>query len=518
MVNVKTNRFKGLYRGITIMLAAILILSGCSTKKSETQSPSPNVNQASPKVTTELKKQDLVDLSWYMLKPIDNEKDQAVVEAEANKTINEKINANLHFNFLDNASWNDKMRLMSASGEAYDLVFTAAWTNNLDLNVQRGAFLPLNDLLQKYGQEILKRVDKRAWDAVTYNGQIMAVPGEGPWTQPLGNVFKKDLVEKYNFDYKNAKTIKELEPFLANIKKNEPNITPLLVTAGTTVAGNYLFGYTGLIKGVLYDEKAGKLALEIELPEYQSNIRIIHEYYEKGYIAKDAAIKTDYTAEAKSGKYAVMRDSGGYTEDGSKSTALYGFPTVESLVGYPLIQTGSITSASTAISKTSKNPERAMQLLNLIWQDEKLTNTLAYGTEGKNYKITSGAGTDNPTVVANSGAEQTWAIWHNFLGPLWSQWDSNWNSTASLKQMQDNNNNAKASAVVGFVFNVDPVKSEVAQVSAVYKEATPIINSGSMTEFDAFLAELKQKLKTAGIDKIKDEAQKQLDAWKAKNK
>ncbi|NQX59667.1 DUF3502 domain-containing protein [Paenibacillus qinlingensis] len=514
--NKKTKQVVG---GVVSMgLLVSVVLSGCSTDKKE----EPNATGSSsavPKTTTAVEPtKELVNISWYMRKPIDTMKDQEAIEAEANKTIKSGVNANLHFNFIDAASWEDKMKLMSASGEPYDLVFTSNWTNAIDSNVQKGAFLPLDDLLKKYGQDILAKVDKRAWKSVTYNGKIMAIPGQGPFTTPNGIVFKKDLVTKYNLDYKKIKNLQDLEPYLETIKKNEPTITPLLVTKTVSAPGDFISDHTNVTKGIRYDEKANQFVLETDIPQFVNNYRTMHDYYVKGYVAKDAAIKTDFTAEAKSGKYAIMRDSGGYTEDGSKSTALFGFPTVESLAFYPIIATSNMVGAATAISKTSKNPERAMELLNLVWKDKKLSNTLAYGLEGKNYTVKSGAGTDAMSVDAKSGAEQTWAIWHNWLGPLWDQWDSGWNSKASLEQMQKNNNEAKTSSILGFLFNGEVVKSEIAQVNAVYAELQPILYSGAMPDYDKFLGEMKQRLKDAGLEKIKAEAQKQLDAWKAQNK
>ncbi len=122
--------------------------------------------------------------------------------------------------------------------------------------------------------------------------------------------------------------------------------------------------------------------------------------------------------------------------------------------------------------------------MDLVWSDRYLSNTLCYGLEGKNYTITAGKGTDNPTVAAKTGAEQTWAIWHNWLGPLWDQWDSNWNSAQSLLDMQERNRNATVSKVCGFVFDSTNVKDELAQVSALSGEISPILSTGSMPDFD----------------------------------
>lgn len=525
----KKKASKWLVTGTSAIMAAMLIVVGCSSKEEGGSSPSgspaptePASQAASPSASPEGEAgkgtEEFVKLSWYMPKPIDNMKDQEAVETEANKIIKEQLNASLHLNLIDNAGWEDKMKLISAAGEPYDLVFTTFASNRINDNVQKGAFMPLDDLLQKYGQNILAKVDPRAWKAVTYKGKIMAIPAQTPYSPAGAHVFKKDIVEKYGFDYKSVKSIQDLEPFLAEIKKNEPDMIPLLATANGTASGITLYDYTTITPGISYSELDGSIVKILDVPQNKENYRTINDFYKKGYIAKDAAIKTDYLAEAKSGKYAVMRDSGGYTEDGSKSTATYGFPTVETMSGYPTISTNSMTSAASAISATSKNPERAMMLLNLIWGDKYLLNTLAYGVEGKNYTVKTGnVKEDNPTIEATSGSEQTWAIWHNWLGPLWDQWDSNWNSTAALEAMKANNDNGKPSGILGFIFNSEPVKNEIAQVSALQKESTPILTTGSMPDFEKYYTELQQRMNAAGMDKILAEAQKQFDAWKAEN-
>jgi putative aldouronate transport system substrate-binding protein len=197
-----------------------------------------------------------------------------------------------------------------------------------------------------------------------------------------------------------------------------------------------------------------------------------------------------------------------------------GFKCYESLYLYPLISTNSLFGATNAISATSSHPERVMMLLDLIWEDRYLSNTIAYGVEGLNYTVVSGDLFDpsvDTVVEAKSGDEQTWAIWHNAVGPLWDQWSSNWNTTAALAQMQENNKNAPSSKILGFLFDPEPVKQEVAQFNAIMAEAFPILHSGSAPDVDAYLAESLQKIQSAGGDKIKAEIERQIGAWKADN-
>jgi len=458
-----------------------------------------------------------VTIHWYMPKPIDNIKDQENVEGFANKTFKEKVGASLKFHFIDRAAWEEKMNVMVASGEEYDLVNTSSTTNKFNVNVQRGAFADIKEYLSQYGPDIMAKVDPKAWPSVTLGGQILAVPGQNPYAIPAVMVFKKEFTDKYKFDFKNVKSLADLEPYLETIKKNEPGITPLLSIATNSVSNAPVNKYIDITTGVVYDEEKGKMVFIMDCPETLNSYKLSAKYYQKGYIAKDAATKQDYLAEAKSGKYAVLPDTGAYSEDGSKSSGVYGYPCGETLLGYLPVTTQSMMACMTAVSSTSKHPDKAVELLNLIWKDRFLSNTLAYGIEGVNYEVKSGKGTDNISVIPKSGKEQTWGIWHNWLGPLWEQWDSPWNSTESLVQMQKNNETAKVSDILGFMLDVEPIKNEIAQISAVNKESSSVFATGSAPDVEQYIETIRQKYKEAGIEKVLAEAQAQLDNWK-KNK
>jgi putative aldouronate transport system substrate-binding protein len=85
-------------------------------------------------------------------------------------------------------------------------------------------------------------------------------------------------------------------------------------------------------------------------------------------------------------------------------------------------------------------------------------------------------------------------------------------STAAL------NSGAAASAALGFAFNPDPVKTELAQVESTVKElGNPLIYGSadpadSAAGYDAYI----KKLNDSGMDKLIAEAQKQLNTWAGK--
>ena len=68
--------------------------------------------------------------------------------------------------------------------------------------------------------------------------------------------------------------------------------------------------------------------------------------------------------------------------------------------------------------------------------------------------------------------------------------------------------------MMGFSFNPEPVKNELAQISAVMDEFIPSLMTGSV-DVESTLAQLNEKLDQAGAAKVQAEIQSQLDDWKA---
>ena len=75
------------------------------------------------------------------------------------------------------------------------------------------------------------------------------------------------------------------------------------------------------------------------------------------------------------------------------------------------------------------------------------------------------------------------------------------------------NNSAMASTILGFVFDTEPVKSEIASVSKVVQEYEGLL--GGELPVEETNAEFVEKLKIAGIDTVIAEMQRQVDAFMA---
>ncbi|MBB6672250.1 extracellular solute-binding protein [Cohnella nanjingensis] len=496
-----------------LVVVIVAALAGCSPKSAspgdsanapetkETASPTETSASSGSNAAPADDTKEFVTLTWYMTAPLDPRPNEEKVMKDLNDRLKEKINANVVFKFVDGATYAQKMKVAAAAGEQFDIF--------LDLNqlgfsqiVSSGMALEVDDLLNKYGQDILKKVPDQAWQAVTARGKKFGISNPSAWVSSYNISLRKDIVDKYSIDYQNIHTYDQLEPVLKMLKEKEPNLIPFM--------GDFVSALPNTMDKISpmigYDNLDGQWKSLLDNPEWVKIQKLQHDWYLKGYISKK--LVTDY-AEFKTGKYAGSIYHI-YDASFAKVSTDLGTPMVSTPLDFTNYVTGStIRSAVNYISKTSKHPERAMMLLNLLFKDKDLFNRFCYGLEGDDWNYVSGKGTDNPTIKTKDKLE--WAIWHPFIGSLWDQWPSNWNSQEVLDGLKAAIDKAKYSPYVGFTFDSSPVKKEMAQIDALEPELKTIYMA---KDLDAKMAEYKEKAKKAGLDNVIAEIQKQVDAWK----
>ncbi len=170
------------------------------------------------------------------------------------------------------------------------------------------------------------------------------------------------------------------------------------------------------------------------------------------------------------------------------------------------------TSVMMSIARNSQNPEKAMEFMNLLYTDADVMNLIANGIEGKHYVVN-----DEGTISLPEGVTESnyvfgqWQIGNNFLTHPWEGNDPNY-----WEQMMEHNNNAIVSPAFGFTFNPDPVKTEIAAATNVLNQFRVGLESGTLDPAKSF-PEFNEKLKSAGLDKILAEKQRQYDEWVANN-
>lgn len=510
-------------RVVSLLMAGAMIcasLTGCGGGNSADQAETSNQQQEKTETQTDAEEpakeasEDAVELVWYV-GGSGPQADTDAVLAEVNTYLMEKLNCTLKIVETDFGSYDQKMQMVIGAGEEFDLCYTANWSNNFYNNVNKNAFLELNDLLDTYAPELVDIVPQAGWDAATVSGNIYAVPNMQIWTMTNCISIAQEYVDKYDFDVSSVKELKDLEPLLAAVKADNPEMYPFAADVGGILGMmTQAMGYDELagrhIPGVvMLDDKELKVVNQFELPQVMEHYQLMYDWSQKGYIRPDASTITSYMPDIAAGKHAV-RVVGNLKpgiEVGEKDS-WGGRDVVIVQMSDSWLPTSGITATMTAVSRTSKHPEKAVEFLNLFNTDKYLYNLITQGIEGKHYEKLDG---DYIAPIENSGYAPgaDWMYGNQFMAYLKEgQAADDWEQTTAMNEA------GKTSTAFGFVFDPTAVQNEIASVSAVVEEYQLSLDTGAVDPA-AVMPEFLNKLEQAGSQTIIDEIQRQLDEWNA---
>lgn len=491
-------KIKRVFGLILTVAMAISLLAGCGGGKSAT-----GEDEGVPK--------DSYEIQWYYVSA-NTQADVSSVEAAVNDYLQDKINATLKLNCLDWGTYNNKMNTMIAAGTPFDIVYATSSDVNYDLNALRGAFVPLNDYMDKYLPKTKEALGDDFLNGSQVDGINYALPMNKEKAHQYGFVYRKDIAEKYEFDMSAVKNIWDLEPYLQTIKEKEKEITPLGMTAGNSLVSLLDF-VTVSYPGVFYpDKEDGKIFNMVETPEYLEILKLTRNWFQKGYLRQDVAITSNSETlqmlnQGQFFSYIYVLKPGKDKEMSATST--YELKQIE--LTPPRMANNDVRSALLAISRTSKDPIRVMRFLELLYSDKTLSNLLVYGIEGKHYtKIDD----NTVSVIKNAGYSQA-AEGYKF-GNVFLQYLTVNDTPDKYENFLKFNEAAIPHPSLGFTFDVEPVKSEATSCINIREEFIKTLQTGSVDP-DETLPKLQEKLKQAGVERLLAEMQRQYDVWKENN-
>jgi putative aldouronate transport system substrate-binding protein len=449
------------------------------------------------------KKSNIEEIVWYTFgkKYTDSDK----VHSKMNEIFQEKLGITVKWETVDSGAYSDKINLIISGGEKADICFTSNWLNKYMQNAFKGAYEPLDAMLETKATALKQSLPDFLWDGVKVDGKIYGVPNEQVLYIERGVAIQKKLAEKYNLNSNTIKSFKDLEPFLLDVKKGEKNIFPIRNFSMMDLVYEPIQPTNMGIKKT--DDNLNPVFVE-KTPEYMEFLKLKRDWFKKGLIREDVASVSDDNAEMMGLKYAVFPTVLKEGAEGELKTR-YNAEFILIPVSQPYIMSDVGTASINAVLKQSKNKEKALAVLELMNTNKELYNLKCYGIEGEHYTKNADGKIDR--IPGKYDETQSWAFGNQFNALILSSQSSNiWENTR--KKNQD----AVRSPFTGFKLNAEPVKNQIAQVSAVQKEYG-YLDTGS-AEIESVYNEYISKLKTAGIEDIKAEVEKQLKEWKMKNK
>ena len=417
--------------------------------------------------------------------------------------------------------------LMVSSGEQLDIALTAfTGIGNL---VEDGLILLLDDYLEEYGPDIVSHCGSKV-DGCYYGGTLYALPtcADQVWNT-YGYVMKKSFADKYGLEHDDEKlyTLDELEAMFAKVKEGEGDQFYMTAPWNNTYEPlNYALQEYDPVTGSF---SAGVLMLNrsfedltiynfFETEEYKAFCERMYDWAQKGYIAPDAAVDTEYTNRGNESNYLGWFGYAAPASDMINENSTWNQEVLMYRTVAPFYKQNGGCTVNWNIPITSAHPEKAVEAINYLYKNTDAATLIQYGFEGEEYEVVEDNGTHQ--VIRMLGDDPSELPYTNPYG-LWgdrfdipSVYPSSIDWADRMKAAEAEIPEERKSPALGYSFNAESVSSEIAAVETVMEQYCYSFNAGALDPEKA-LPEFIAALKAAGIDKVIEENQRQIDEWAA---
>lgn len=414
----------------------------------------------------------------------------------------EKIGVRLDVKIAGWADYDQKMNTIVNSGEYFDLMFTNN-TNYIKF-VNLGAFADITDMVQTVTPDLYSFVPEQLWAGAQIHGKVYAVPTYKDSSLTQFYYIDDTYVQKYNIDMSKIDSMQALDPVVREVKEGEgKSFYPLYLDQGSLWNG-FFNEYDGLAAGVQamgvkVDDESRKVICTLEQEDIQENLKLLHSWYTAGIINPDANVVTD------SGKQHMFGNAQGWPSAAVNWAVGQGIDKyIVNKVFGPIYTTETIQGSMNAVSVNSKYKEEALKVLELINTDSKFRDMCAYGVEGNHFEYLEDGSVRKLRDDWSwpSYTQGTFFIMSNQEGTDPNQWD----------EVIQQNEEAVASTCLGFAFDITNVQNEVSNVNTVWDKYKYDLLTGA-SDPEEVLPTCIEELKSAGLDTIIAEAQKQVDEF-----
>lgn len=443
---------------------------------------------------------------------------QDEVFAKANELVQNELGMNLEIIMLGWGDFSDRLNLMLSGGDKLDIL--PITTENMGKYINAGQVVDLSDYIDDYGKDIVDIMGEDIAKCGAVQGFIYGIPANKESASHAGIVMRKDIVDELGIDVDSIHTYADLEPVFAKVKDAHPEMD---VINGTNLI-TQIQDWDPLQDsfGVLMDDGQDTTVVNFyETDLYKQRVHMVHDWYQKGYIKLDAATSNDtsqglvqagslfsYFSPIKPGFLIQENVSCGREmvtayidkDDGRASN---------------IICSNNVNTFDWGIAQQSQDKVKAMQFLNFAYTSPEWNNLMNFGIEGQDYVRVEGSDVliDYPEGVDSSSVyhhNMGWMLPNQFVGYVWNgQPEDVW------EQYKDFNASATYSKAFGFFADTSSVATELTALYSVQAEYAKALETGSVSDVDATLAEFNEKLYTAGLQKVMDLKQEQLNEWLA---
>ncbi|MCR5623389.1 MAG: ABC transporter substrate-binding protein [Treponema sp.] len=448
------------------------------------------------------------------------------VYAKINEILEQKLNCSLKVDWLSWGEHSTKYSLLFSSGEPFDLIFTATSWCHFEQTVGLGGFKTIpEEAIKNCAPGIYSVMPKIAWEQATVDGNIYMIPANFIEVTPDVVAIRGDWMK--NLGYDDINSWDSLSSFFVDCAKSG--------RYGTTNGGDSFFwlwfeskGYD-VVSGapqegtlVLYNQEDPndiRLRYVVDWEEFADYCRTAKKLADAGAWPDDVLNATgDRQDGLLSGRAASMiwnTDScATYANQANKEHPDWDINIYNIMPNVHYTATKYIN-GGIGINVASKNPGRALMVINEFATNQEIQDLAQLGIRGKHWEAVGDKEytlTDTPYNASNY-----WG-WRN-KEIMRSEHKGNPSAVDQRKKELDDYFLSHVKSVDhvldGFRFDSSKVSTQYAAVEAALGSYLLPLRSGLVDDVDKTLAEFRDAMNAAGMKDVMAEMQRQVDEFVA---
>lgn len=544
-------------KALCLLLAMIMVLSilaGCTSKPAETpdtpatsEPAADNTANTPEEQPAEQPEEPALEQKTIqlMITGAGKQANSDKVWAAFNEQLQQYVpNTTVEFIDVSFDEYSEKFSQILASGEGVDLAWTG-WLINKPQNIADGNLMPLDDLLTEYGQGIVDILgenvveihrnaadgklyylpswqglcgERRGWLVVT---EIAELAGD-TWIDDT-----KAALNKWRNNYSGIEdfqaVLDQATKYLAAAKeagKLGAGINTGRAFGWSMYNGMYSFlGVGGAEIGITYCDGTFTVKDGVAGEHYKLYAKTMADWYKEGYIRSDImSVDTSTLTTPKNGEitdttYVFSCDP--YLTEADQEAAIA--DAGMDMTYLPIEENAYLIlggDTSYAIPYCADEPERAMMVLNAIYSQPDLYNTLIYGIEGEDYTKNADGTITTSYVGASPTADDSYGIQRWIIGSCKNALINNGTDPNYYADLEALEETARVNPFLNFTFDRTNVEGICASILNVYYEYGPQIDNGVAGDnWEELYNNYMAARKDAGIEELVTEFQNQLNAY-----
>lgn len=478
-----------------LLMVCMVLAAGCSRESGEAE----RIHEEYPTIT----------LAYVG----EEQKDLELVEEALNRIIQQEIKVNLDIIAIPVNVAPEQYKVLLSAGNSVDLIAVLfPYVNEL---LAEKLLLNLDEYIGLYGGAIKDKYKNQAKIA-RIGDYVYGVPVDRDRNTGTYILMRKDLLDKYQIDISKIHSLRDCGEVFAVIREKEPQMDILACSYGIGIMEKFgLWDKLTDSLGVLdYGGDETKVVNLFETEQFYEIQKVLYEFYQKGYISEENACTLEAVREQlRSGEvFSCILGTSDNTGQLTSRRVGYEMEAVKIAEGYQ-VDTQEVLFNAWSISANSRQPELAMQVLNYIYGSEEICNLLNWGIEGVHYVFEDeeqGIITYPDGVTAeNIGyrLNATWIFPNAFDIYTWKGTEKK-----NRKEAEEINRRMKKSYAYGFIYDFTRVKDEVKACNEILDYYKNTLYNG-LVDPDVVIPVMNEELEAAGLLRIIEEKQRQLDQW-----